>query len=317
MNELRVERNKNFDEQILWGKPVVETDCENLITEDTLVYIDGQPQILYVNLRLSLEERTRLVWACKNIRYEKSVRSGRYAVKTESATFGYMPRRSLFQDFCYKALKAKDDPRTELIFADYALKLEEIYRKNFPDVYEAHKQLSDQKILSEWKLDGSIFSSGISNQNNQLPYHRDNGNFKGVYSNMIGFKKDIVVGHLICPEIDLKFEISDGSLLIFNGQDILHGVSPIIKASPEAYRYTVVYYTLQQMWNCLPIGEEVKRIRKVKETRELKRLEIIRAQEAGEPLPLTKEQKALLKLKETGQARKRKPGQGNNRVKTE
>lgn len=296
MREIHVDRNRNFDEQILWGKPVVENDCTNLVQGDTLVYIDGKPQILYLDLKLSPEERRRLVWACQHIRYEKSVRSGRYAVKTESATFGFMPRRSLFQDFCYKALKAKDDPRAELVFADYALQLERIYAQYFPDVYQEHAKLSKEKILPEWRLEGSIFSSGISNQNNQLPYHRDNGNFRGVYSNMIGFKNGIQGGHLICPEIDLKFEIADGSLLIFNGQDIIHGVSQIIKTKPDAYRYTVVYYTLQQMWNCLPIGEEVKRIRKVKERREKKRLEIIKAQEAGEPLPLTKEQEKLLRL---------------------
>lgn len=305
MQVIRVSRNTDFDEQILWGKPVSEADCTNLVTEDTLVHIDGKPQLLYCRLPLSETERKNLVWACKNIRYEKSVRSGRYAVKTESATFGYMPRRSLFQDFCYKALKAKDDPRTELIFADFALNLERLYAKHFPEVYGEHAKLSNEKILPQWKLEGSIFSSGISNQNNQLPYHRDNGNFKGVYSNMIAFKNGITGGHLICPELDLKFEISDCSLLIFNGQDILHGVTPIIKNAPGAFRYTVVYYTLQQMWNCLPIGEEIKRIRKVKGTREHKRLQIIRAQEAGEPLPLTKEQEKLMLIKTQGQRPKK------------
>jgi len=76
---------------------------------------------------------------------------------------------------------------------------------------------------------------------------------------------------LICPEFGLKFEISDGSLLIFNGQEILHGVSPIKKMSADAYRYTVVYYTMQQMWKCLPMPEEIKRIRQVKTAREQKR----------------------------------------------
>lgn len=98
--------------------------------------------------------------------------------------------------------------------------------------------------MPEWRLEGSIFSSGVCNKNSQIQYHRDFGNFKGVYSCMIGLKDGIQGGHLICPEIDLKFEIADGSLLVFNGQDLIHGVSPIVKTKPGAYRYTIVFYTL-------------------------------------------------------------------------
>jgi hypothetical protein len=55
---------------------------------------------------------------------------------------------------------------------------------------------------------------------------------------------------------------------MFDGQSVLHGVTPITKTNPDAVRYSIVYYSLQQIWNCLPLSEEVARIRNLKTKRE-------------------------------------------------
>lgn len=73
------------------------------------------------------------------------------------------------------------------------------------------------------------------------------------------------------PEFGLGFEIKNSSLLIFDGQSILHGVTPIRRESENSYRYTVVFYTLLQMWKCEPLDKELARIRKIKTEREQKR----------------------------------------------
>jgi hypothetical protein len=111
------------------------------------------------------------------------------------------------------------------------------------------------------------------NKNNQLKYHFDSGNFKGVLSNMVVLKKDVAGGYLIIPELDIALEVADNTLTIFNGQEILHGVSTIEYENDHAYRYSVVYYSLEQMWKCEPINDEIARIRKVKTQREKNRLD--------------------------------------------
>ena len=107
------------------------------------------------------------------------------------------------------------------------------------------------------------------NKNNPLKYHLDSGNFKGVLSNMIVFKKGTSGGHLVIPQLDLALEVVDNSLTIFNGQEILHGVSPIEYDETDGYRYSVVYYSLEQMWKCDPIDDEIVRIRQMKTEREI------------------------------------------------
>lgn len=257
-----------FSARALVGKDVKESHADMMIKNDTVVYVEGRPQILYAKLNFDL---SNVLWACQNIGYKKDVRTS--GMLSNSSIFGFMPRRTLYQDYCHAAASQIEFPRATFFLEKAAQQLAEIYAQYFPEVYEKHQEIAERKILASWRMSGgsSIFSSGIVNKDNQLPYHRDRGNFPGVYSNMIGLKNGIDGGHLICPEYGLKFEIADGSLLIFNGQEILHGVSPIIKRSQDSYRYTVVYYTMQQMWKCLPIKEEVARIKEVKAKREEKR----------------------------------------------
>lgn len=78
-------------------------------------------------------------------------------------------------------------------------------------------------------------------------------------------------GGLSIPEIDTYIDLQDNTLLIFDGQELLHGVTPIAKQSKKSYRYTVVYYSLIQMWKCLTITEEMLAKRKRRFNKEAKR----------------------------------------------
>jgi hypothetical protein len=88
---------------------------------------------------------------------------------------------------------------------------------------------------------------------------------------MIVFKGDVRGGHLVIPEIDISIEVADNTVSIFDGQDLLHGVSPITYLHKDSYRYSIVYYSLSRMWQCMEVEEEIDRIRKVKMKREIKR----------------------------------------------
>jgi hypothetical protein len=90
---------------------------------------------------------------------------------------------------------------------------------------------------------------------------------------MIVFKGDVMGGHLVIPELDISLEVADNSLTIFDGQDYLHGVSPIEYLHQDSYRYSVVYYSLERMWQCMTVDEEIARIRSKKMQREINRLD--------------------------------------------
>lgn len=251
-----------------------ENDCETLITEDTLVTTGGGKTIIaYLSLKDKVDTDA-LRWACLTTKYGTATRTG--GLKSQSRTFGYMPRRTLLADFCHESDIKSIGAKQSIVFKDFAKQLEGFYRQHFPEVLEKHYKTVEEKILPEWRIEGSPFTSGIVNKDNPLKYHRDAGNFKGVFSNMVAFKKDVAGGRLCLPEFGIKFEIADNSLLIFDGQTYVHGVTPIIKLSGEAYRYTVVWYSLEQLWQCLPLSDEAKRIQTKKTQRERKRVDLIR-----------------------------------------
>ena len=251
-------------------RSALETDVENLITEDTIITTNGIPVILYCKLQENLDA---LRWAVKNIKYEVGPRT--LGLISQSRIFGYRPRITVRHDYCNPTSMATEYPKQHHIITTFAEQLTKYYQDNFPDVFDIHKKVVEEKILPEWKIDNSVFTSGIVNKDNPLKYHFDSGNFRGVLSNMVAFKKNVAGGRLVIPSYNIKLEIADGSLCIFDGQSILHGVSPFeaVKPEQEHYRYTIVYYSLEQMWKCEPFGSEIKRIRKRKKEQEKKRLD--------------------------------------------
>lgn len=257
-----------FDKDKFKKRSALRSDVSRMIKEDCIIYVDNQPTILYKKLTT---DTSALRWAVKNIKYAEGKRSR--GLKSISAVFGFSPRIAMRHDYCTVTAMAVNQKKQHHIITDFAKELVGYYKEYFPQQYEYHSNLVEERVMQDWTIGGSPFTSGIVNKNNQLKYHYDAGNFKGVLSNMVVFKRDVEGGHLVIPELDIVLEVEDNTLTIFNGQDILHGVSTIEYENEHAYRYSVVYYSLEQMWKCEPLGEEISRIRKVKTEREKKRLD--------------------------------------------
>lgn len=258
-----------------------EEDVSLLINEPTTLIDEETGEIKAIYDILDLDT-TDVVEAVKNIRYVKGKRS-RGLVST-SRIIGYTPRNEIRQDYCSSTSLAKEDPQKHAVITGLALKLEEYYKKYNITGYEKHLHLAEDEIKKEWRIGHqSIFTSGIINKNNPLKYHFDTGNFSDVYSMMIVFKGGVEGGYLALPEYDCAFYLPNNSIFMFDGQGILHGVTPIKYTNQSGYRFSIVYYTLKRMWQCLEITEEIKRINEKKTKRERTRMNV----------PLTQEERDL------------------------
>lgn len=255
-------------------RQALESDFSQLITRSTVVLVNGEPRIVYLDLDALGEDATQLINVLQTMDFSGGQRRTN-GLKGATRAIGYHPRRTLRADFCHISALADENPKAHQTVVQYAEQVSKWYQKFNPDLYEQHNETMLKEIKPDYQLPQSVFTSGVINKNNSIPYHFDAGNFKDVWSCMLAFKQDVKGGWLSCPEFDLGFEIKDNSLLMFDGQGILHGVTPIKLTSRKAYRYTIVYYSLQQMWNCLPITEELERIRKVKTGREQKRADVM------------------------------------------
>lgn len=243
-------------------------DIEVLIREPATIRDEESGEVIAIYDRLpagAMELGKRL----NTIGYQTTERTS--GLKTTSRIFGAMPRITLRSDFCRMASLNNEDPQANALLEKWGKVAESMYRKHAPERYERHKQMT-AKVLGEYQLKDTVFTSGIVNKNNPLKYHFDRGNFDRVFSCMIGFKDGVLGGHLAMPEYGIGLEICDRSVSLFDGQDILHGVTPIERLRPDATRFTVVYYSLKGLWKCEPLSLELARIRKLKTERERKRL---------------------------------------------
>ncbi len=187
---------------------------------------------------------------------------------SRSRTVGYQPRVAIRRDMCTRSSSADEHPREHGVIegaADWAATL---YRRHAPEAYARHLKQAD-RVLPEWRMGGhSVFTSGIVNRNNALHYHRDKGNAPGAWSAMFVFRDGSEGGELVLPELGVAVACPNNSLFLFNGADVVHGVAPIKMQTPRSYRLSLVLYTLGQMWRCLPLTEEVARLRERRRERE-------------------------------------------------
>ena len=123
----------------------------------------------------------------------------------------------------------------------------DLFQRVAPDEAKAHLALVDGRIHDDWLLGGAPFTSGILNNSAALPYHKDSGNIKGTWNNMLAIKTHISGGGLHIPEYGVCLGVPDGSISGFDGQGAWHGVTPFVKKRPDARRFTIVWYTKSGM----------------------------------------------------------------------
>lgn len=262
-----LKKTKKVDYNDFKMRRALASDVTELVKEPcTIVDEKGEIKLIYDIVPF---DTTKYAEAIQRIKYQESTRVS--GLKTVSRIFGYAPRVQARKDFCSSTSLLNDSPEEHDLIIEMGQKLSEVYLNRAPQVFAGHTKVADEKVRGEYRIEGTPFTSGIINKNNPLKYHFDSGNFKKVFSCMMAFKKDCEGGHLALPEYDIALEIADNSVLLFDGQDILHGVTPFKIGSDEGYRYTVVYYSLQRMWDCLSVTDEIARIRNRKTERERRR----------------------------------------------
>lgn len=255
-------------------RTALESDYSLLIEEPTTIVDEDTGEIKIVFDFLEGIDTQPIVRALKTIKYHEGKRAR--GLTSRSRIFGYRPRLEMRADFCSSTSLASEAPAEHALVSDFALTLEEYYKRNNSGGYDFHRALADQKVKPAYRMSGkSIFTSGIINKNNPLKYHFDTGNFKDVYSCMVVFKGNGVNGgYLSVPEYDVGFKLPNDSIFLFDGQGILHGVTPIKFESADSYRFSIVYYSLKRMWQCLEVDEELARVRLRKTQRERTRVSV-------------------------------------------
>jgi hypothetical protein len=249
-----------------------DADCSEVIAEPFQLYEHGALKIAYLELGEHPTDGPVLETiyrAVARVHFQKSARTG--GLVTTSRTFGYLPRVTIRRDYCTATSLSAEQPAEHAAVAHGAALVGRWYRELNPDLYAEHARVAAEKMLPDFRLEDEVFTSGIINENNPLKYHFDAGNFSNVWSGMLVFRDGVAGGMLALPEFDLAVALKHKGLFFFDGQGILHGVTPMQLLRPTAKRYSLVYYSMKGMRQCEPLGAEVARIRRLRVDREARR----------------------------------------------
>jgi hypothetical protein len=260
---------RELDPQKFNRKPVSESDCKNVVDEPTIIRENGRVVAVLDYVEEPMDE---FIWALKSIkRFDRGTRGS--GLVTQSKVFGFTPRRPTrnHHDYCTSASLAHEQPEVHNVFVKWASIAQNYYAEHAYARLCEHQKYYKSKVQPIWSLNKTVFTSGIINKSNALGYHLDRGNFSGQCSAMIVAKNQVSGGRLVLPEFDMKLELRNGAILIFDGQSIWHGVTPMRRLHAESMRYSVVYYSLEQMWQCLSPKDEVARAQRIRTEREARR----------------------------------------------
>lgn len=272
MREYIVERKAGVDTSALKLRAASDSDYTLLINEPCIVRDAAQPDVPLIVFAQMTEDTSALFHAMSTIKYQISSRTG--GMLTRSRIFGFQPRVALRRDFCCVSSLARESPDAHATICAWGARFSDVIAEHNPALYAKQHETVYGNVREDWIMPKSLFTSGICNKDNPLYYHFDAGNFPGLWSAMIVFQKHLRRGgHLSVPEYDVGFNFNGSKpwVILFDGQGLLHGVTPIEKGNAQAYRYSAVYYSLRGMQHCLSAAEEVARVREKKTAREKKR----------------------------------------------
>lgn len=266
MNKITLKKIGDFTH--LTGTIPNSQQFSRVIQSDTIFYDEnGAPVGAYLIIPAQMAEPMRAV-----INSTKMTKTGRtWGVPTKSSVFGALPRNPLRVDYCRFSATTEKERENYLSVLNFSKKLAKIHESIFPENYkEALAEASE--INNGWLMPNTPYATCNFNVNHAIKYHRDAGNLKKSFSNVLILKENVIGGQLALPEYGIALAQQDRALTIFSGQSELHGVMPIKITKTNGYRASIVFYTLAGMRHCYPFQEELERVRFVRVEREVRRL---------------------------------------------
>jgi len=168
-------------------------------------------------------------------------------------TFGYQPPVPMRRRYgCSRSQFNSEYPKAMEQIAQFCKVAEHVFRTHAHEVHDLTCGKVRDNIPPAWLIAGTPWSSGIINRTVSLPYHRDQANVTTSWSAMLVCRRQVEGGFLHLADYDTYFAVPHGSITIFDGQSVVHGVTPMKMLTPAGFRYSLVTYAKVGMRKCCP-----------------------------------------------------------------
>ncbi len=137
------------------------------------------------------------------------------------------------------------------------------YRELMPAEYKKQRTIAD-KTAKDFVIPDTAFTTITINKNYTTAVHKDAGDFKEGFGNLVALRKGTYEGcHFVVVRWGCGFDLQNGDLLLVDVHQ-WHGNTPMIKHEKDATRLSLVMYYRENMHKCGTMEEELKMVRKRK-----------------------------------------------------
>lgn len=129
------------------------------------------------------------------------------------------------------------------------------YAALFPKEHSLQKR---EAMATEFHIKGTAFSTITVNYDWQTAVHKDRGDFKKGFGNLVVCGGGYTGGYLMFPQYRIAIDVREGDFLGMDNHEF-HCNSPIVKTKPTGFRMSFVCYLRNNMSKCTEINAWVSK----------------------------------------------------------
>ena len=195
----------------------------------------------------------------KRIRKDGSVSNITVGNKVRSGNVGYMDPSAMVR-YCRKTAFAQKYFETFKEGIPFINFISEKYKELCPDEYSRQKAAADNTD-ENYIIGDSVFSTVTVNENFRTAIHKDAGDFKEGFGNLIVYREGSYDGGFFClPEFGLALDLHNGDVLFVDVHK-WHGNSEVTNKSEDWKRVSFVIYLREKIQSCSSPSEELGKVR--------------------------------------------------------
>ena len=263
-----VKKEKTDEEmELLKNTKITKEMIKHIITKDTDVYNEEGKMLLrykkkiitggqeyYKNVKPFMDKHPSTNRGSASGGKKKNVKDN---PKVKTVIIGYFDKWSPKQKYIFKRLGKKpiievretmynvDEEEGYKKIQPYIKQIDAAYKKYIPEKYKAQRKKADE---TEFKIDGTAFTTVTTNINFQTTIHKDTGDDENGYGNLTVIEKGSYEGGETClPQYGIGVNVREGDILLMDVHE-WHGNLPIKLKSPTAERMSVVCYLRENVW---------------------------------------------------------------------
>lgn len=250
-----------IDKKDYLGREASTADYDTVVEgEPTDVIVDGRVAAVYRPLPASMG--AKFLTLARQLDFGGTTRLGAKNLYHKSQLFGYTPRSPLRRNWCSICAFAREKPELYQGLVAWSKTAVAIMEKEAPTALaEYWANVEKAGISKSWLMPGTPFSTAQVNESSAVKYHLDAADVADTWNCLFIINSQMSGGLTVLPRFRLAFSASGFAFCGFPTVAEIHGVTPLVKRSPAAFRYAMIFYTMSGMAKCGTPEEELERIR--------------------------------------------------------